>query len=204
MVSGIIESLGTVESFDKRGDDARLVVRHGFGAAELTIGESIATSGVCLTAVAFPPGAFAADLSAETLRRTTLGSLRVGDVVNLERSLRLGDRLSGHFVFGHVDGVGRVSALEPAGAGYTLRVQTDPSLAPYLVDKGSIAVDGISLTMCDVRESSFAVALIPHTFEVTTLSRRAVGDSVNLEIDMLARYARRALEFASMGVPSGE
>ena len=150
-----------------------------------------------MTAVAFPPGSYVADLSAETLRRTTLGSLQAGDTVNLERSLRLGDRLSGHFVFGHVDGVGRVAELEPSGSGYTLRVATNVSLAPFLVDKGSIAVDGISLTMCDVRESSFAVAVIPHTFEVTTLSRRRVGDPVNVEIDMLARYARRAIEFAS-------
>jgi riboflavin synthase len=197
LFSGIIESLGTVETLERRGEDARLVVRHGFGPVELALGESICTSGVCLTAVSFPPGAYVADLSAETLRRTTLGSLATGDVVNLERSLRLGDRLSGHFVFGHVDGVGRVETLEPSGAGYTLRVTADAELAPYLVDKGSIAVDGISLTMCDVRDASFAVAVIPHTFDVTTLSRRRVGDPVNLEIDMLARYARRALEFAS-------
>lgn len=197
MFSGIIESLGTVEALEQRGADARLVVQHGFGDVELALGESICTNGVCLTAVAFSPGAYVADLSAETLRRTSLGSLKPGDAVNLERSLRLGDRLSGHFVFGHVDGVGRVQALEPSGQGYTLRVETDASLAPYLVDKGSIAVDGISLTMCDVRDSSFGVAVIPHTFEVTTLSRRQVGDPVNVEIDMLARYARRALEFAS-------
>lgn len=197
MFSGIIESLGTVEALERHGDDARLVLRHGFGDIALTLGESICTSGTCLTAVDFPPGAFVADLSAETLRRTTLGTLRPGDVVNLERSLRLGDRLSGHFVFGHVDGVGRVETLDPSGAGYTLRVATDPSLAPFLVDKGSIAVDGISLTMCDVRDASFAVAVIPHTFDVTTLSRRRVGDPVNVEIDMLARYARRALEFAN-------
>lgn len=199
MFSGIIESLGTVEALEPRGDDARLVVRHGFGDVELTLGESICTSGVCLTVVDRPSGRFVADLSGETLRRSTLGRLVAGAVVNLERSLRLGDRLSGHFVFGHVDGVGRVEALEPAGDGRWLRVATDPALAPYLVDKGSIAVDGISLTMCDVRDASFAVAVIPHTFEVTTLSRRQVGDPVNIEIDMLARYARRALEFASPG-----
>lgn len=197
MFSGIIESLGTVEALERRGDDARLVVRHGFGDVALTLGESICTNGVCLTAVDFPAGSYVADLSGETLRRTTLGSLAPGDRVNLERSLRLGDRLSGHFVFGHVDGVGHVDVLEHAGAGYTLRVTTDPALAPYLVDKGSIAVDGISLTMCDVRDASFAVAVVPHTFEVTTLSRRRVGDGVNIEIDMLARYARRALEFTS-------
>lgn len=197
MFSGIIESLGTVETFERRGEDARLVVRHGFGDVALSVGESICTSGVCLTAVEFTPGTYAADLSAETLSRTTLGSLAPGDVVNLERSLRLGDRLSGHFVFGHVDGIARIEALEPSGAGYTLRVATDASLAPYLVDKGSMAVDGISLTMCDVRQASFAVAVIPHTFAMTSLSRRNVGDRVNVEIDMLARYARRALEFAS-------
>ena len=197
MFSGIIESLGTVEVLERRGDDARLVVRHGFGDVALTLGESICTNGVCLTVIDMPPGRFGADLSAETLRRSTLGRLVAGDVVNLERSLRLGDRLSGHFVFGHVDGVGRVDVLESAGDGRWLRIATDPALAPYLVDKGSIAVDGISLTMCDVRDASFAVAVIPHTYEVTTLSRRKVGDPVNVEIDMLARYARRALEFVS-------
>ena len=196
MFSGIIESLGTVAALERHGEDARLIIQHGFGDVALALGESICTSGACLTAVAFPPGAFVADLSAETLRRTSLGALRPGDVVNLERSLRLGDRLSGHFVFGHVDGVGRIETLTPSGAGYTLRVATEAALAPYLVDKGSIAVDGISLTMCDVRDASFAVAVIPHTFDVTTLSHRRVGDPVNVEIDMLARYARRALEFA--------
>jgi riboflavin synthase len=199
MFSGIIESLGTIAEVTRRGDDARMVVRHGFGDVDLVVGESICTSGVCLTVVELPPGAFVADLSAETLRRSTLGHLGIGDVVNLERSLRLGDRLSGHFVFGHVDGVGRVETLEPTGEGRWLRVATDPALAPYLVDKGSISVDGISLTMCDVRDTSFAVAVIPHTYEVTTLSRRRVGDPVNVEIDMLARYARRALEFALPG-----
>lgn len=197
MFSGIIESLGEIERFETRGEDARLVVQHRFGSAPLTLGESICTSGVCLTMSELTPGGFVADLSAETLRRSTFGRLRAGDAVNLERSLRLGDRLSGHFVFGHVDGVGNVSELEPSGSGHWLRIAADAALAPYLVDKGSIAVDGISLTMCDVHGSSFAVAVIPHTFEVTTLSRRAVGDPVNLEVDMLARYARRVLEFES-------
>jgi riboflavin synthase len=193
LFSGIIESVGTVAALDRRGDDARLLI-HGLAGSELTIGESICTSGVCLTVREIVSDGFAADLSDETLRRTSLGGLRAGDRVNLERSLRLGDRLSGHFVFGHVDGVGRIAVLERAGEGYTLRVAVDEAIAPYVVDKGSIAVDGISLTMCDTDSSSFAVAVIPHTFEVTTLSRRKVGDAVNLEVDMLARYARRALE----------
>ena len=193
MFSGIIEAVGTVAALDRRGADARLSIA-GFAATGLALGESICTSGVCLTVREITPDGFAADLSDETLRRTSLGLLRPGDSVNLERSLCLGDRLSGHFVFGHVDGVGRVTALDRSGEGYWLRVATDDTLAPYLVDKGSIAVDGISLTMCDAGASSFAVAVIPHTFEVTTLSRRKVGDQVNLEVDMLARYARRALE----------
>ena len=193
MFSGIIEAVGTVAALDRRGDDARLSI-NGFAGAGLALGESICTSGVCLTVREITADGFTADLSDETLRRTSLGLLRPGDSVNLERSLRLGDRLSGHFVFGHVDGVGRVTALDRSGEGYWLRVATDDALASYLVDKGSIAVDGISLTMCDAGESSFAVAVIPHTFEVTTLSRRNVGDQINLEVDMLARYARRALE----------
>lgn len=194
MFSGIIESLGTVETIDPGADGARLTIR-GLDPTELVIGESICTSGVCLTVREITSYGFLADLSGETLRRSNLGRLRAGDVVNLERSLRLGDRLSGHFVFGHVDGVGTVDALDSTGDGFWLRVATDSSLSPYLVDKGSISVDGISLTMCDTGEASFCVAVIPHTFEVTTLSRRKVGDPVNLEIDMLARYARRALEF---------
>ena len=199
MFSGIVETLGTVERFDRRGGAGLLVLRHGFGSVALARGESICTSGVCLTVTEITDGCFAADLSEETLRRSSLGTLRPGDVVNLERSLQLGDRISGHFVFGHVDGVGRVVTLEPADGGHSLRVETDVALAPYLVDKGSIAVDGISLTMCDVRDCSFAVAVIPHTFEVTTLARRRVGDPVNVEVDMLARYARRALDFQANG-----
>jgi len=198
LFSGIIESLGTVVLLDGRGENARLVVRCGLGGETLVLGESICTNGVCLTVCEITADGFAADLSAETLNRSSLGRLHSGDPVNLERSLRLGDRLSGHFVFGHVDGVGRVGAIEPSGGGYWLRVETDTVLAPYLVDKGSIAVDGISLTMCDVKETSFCVAVIPHTFAVTTLSRRKIGDEVNLEADMLARYARRALEFGSL------
>ena len=193
MFSGIIEGLGTVAALERTGEDARLVVEGGLDAADLVLGESICTSGVCLTVRERTPRGFVADLSGETLRRSTLGRLQVGDRVNLERSLRLGDRLSGHFVFGHVDGVGRVAALERTGNGYWLRVTTEQDLAPYLVDKGSISVDGISLTMCDVGETSFCIAVIPHTFEVTTLHCRRSGDPVNLEADMLARYARRAL-----------
>ena len=197
MFSGIIETLGQVVELRPLGAGAELRIHGGLEPSLLTIGESICTNGVCLTVRSIVGQGFVADLSPETLARTSLGGLRKGERVNLERSLRVGDRISGHFVFGHVDGIGEISALERDGEGFRMRVDAADVVAPFLVDKGSIAVDGISLTMCDVRDASFAVAVVPHTFEVTTLSRRRVGDGVNIEIDMLARYARRALEFTS-------
>ena len=193
MFSGIIESLGIVEAFERRGDDARLVVRHGFGDVELALGESICTSGVCLTAVAFPPGSYVADLSAETLRRTTLGSLQAGDTVNLERSLRLGDRLSGHFVFGHVDGVGRVVELRRLGESAELLIEAPAELERYLVLKGSVSVDGVSLTVAALEGGVFTIALIPYTLDVTSLGQRVPGDPVNLEADVIAKYVERLI-----------
>jgi riboflavin synthase len=193
--SGIIEAQGRVAELRPIESGAVLALDDGFDPASLAIGESICTNGVCLTVRSITERGFVADLSAETLARTTLGALRSGDRVNLERSLRVGDRISGHFVFGHVDGVGEISEFAPEGEGFRLRVAAPVALAPYLVDKGSIAVDGISLTMCGAAAvGSFEVALIPHTVDVTNLRRRKVGDRVNLEADMLARYARRAVE----------
>jgi riboflavin synthase len=192
--AGIVEALGTVARIEIREPGGLLEVSGGIDPAALRTGESVCTSGVCLTVRTVTDGGFIADLSDETVARTSLGDLREGDRLNLERSLQVGDRISGHFVFGHVDGVGEIAALDPAGEGWTLRVRAPGGLAPYLVDKGSIAVDGISLTMCGCTEDSFAVAVIPHTYAVTNLAHRRVGDRVNLEADMLARYARRALE----------
>jgi riboflavin synthase len=192
--SGIIETLGCVAELRLMDSGGVLTLESGLDPASLSIGESICTNGVCLTVRSVTGQGFVADLSAETLARTTLGSLLRGDRVNLERSLRVGDRISGHFVFGHVDGVGEIVAFEPDGEGFRLRVAAPAALAPFLVDKGSIAVDGISLTMCRSAVSAFEVALIPHTVEVTNLKGRKVGDRVNLEADMLARYARRAVE----------
>lgn len=194
MFSGIVAVVGRVAELERRRDDASLAIEGGLEPSTLEVGESICTSGVCLTVRRATERGFVADLSAETLARTTLGALRPGDLVNLERSLEVGDRISGHFVFGHVDAAGEILALEGCGEGWTLRIGVPPALAPYLVDKGSIAVDGISLTMCDCTADSFAVALIPHTFEVTNLKERRPGERVNLEADMLARYARRAVE----------
>jgi riboflavin synthase len=192
--AGIIEAVGIVARIEIRDVGGVLEVAGGIEPASLRIGESVCTNGVCLTVRAASERGFVADLSDETVARTSLRDLRAGDLLNLERSLQVGDRISGHFVFGHVDGVGEITALDPAGEGWTLRVRAPEGLAPYLVDKGSIAVDGISLTMCDCTSDSFGVAVIPHTFAVTNLAGRRVGERVNLEADMLARYARRALE----------
>ena len=194
MFSGIIEATGRVASLERRpGGDAILSVDVGFDPATLVAGESIATNGVCLTVRAIGRGGFSADLSGETLSRTTLGSLATGDTVNLERSLRVGDRISGHFVFGHVDGEGVVESIRRDGEGWRFTFGFARPFAPFVVDKGSVAVDGISLTLCDCTERSFDIAVIPHTFEVTNLRLRKPGDRVNLEADMLARYVRRAI-----------
>ena len=196
MFSGIIEALGQVRSFERRGDDAVLTVEGGLDPKDLELGESIATNGVCLTVRDFTETGWIADLSVETLERTTLGGLSSGDPLNLERSLQVGDRISGHFVFGHVDTVGEIVGFEPEGEGQRLTIRHPADFGCYIADKGSVSIDGISLTVCAPSEDTFSIALIPHTLEVTTLGSRKAGDPVNLEADMLARYARRALETA--------
>lgn len=195
MFTGIIEELGEVRSITGSDEGARLWVRAGGVLDGARVGESIAVSGVCLTIVALEGAAFAADVVAETLRRTTLGGLRSGDPVNLERPLRLDQRLGGHIVQGHVDGVGTVTAVRPEGDGVWMEIAPPPALMRYLVEKGSVAVDGVSLTVAGISESvGFAVALIPHTLEVTTLGRRGVGDRVNVEVDVLAKHVERLME----------
>jgi riboflavin synthase len=195
MFTGIIDEMGQVAAIDARPDGARLRIRGGGLIDGAQIGESIAVSGVCLTMVDLSPGEFAADLAAETLRRTTLGGLRVGDPVNLERPLRLDQRLGGHIVQGHVDGVGTVVEVRTEGDGIWMEIEAPGALAPYIAEKGSIAVDGISLTVAGVGKGGrFAVALIPHTLAVTTLGWGGVGALVNLEVDILAKYVERLLE----------
>jgi riboflavin synthase len=182
MFTGLIEELGSLRS--RQGS------RFTFGAEVVTagagVGDSVAVNGCCLTVVALGPGWWSADVVDETLSRTNLGGLRPGDPVNLERPLRLADRLGGHVVQGHVDGLGRVVAPAPG-----LRVRTPDTR--YLVGKGSVAVDGVSLTVVDVTGDAFGVAVIPHTAAVTTLGRLRPGDSVNLEFDILAKYVERLL-----------
>lgn len=196
MFTGIVSDLGRVAAV-RDGDGRELDVEAPFEAGSLEIGASVAHSGICLTITSFMPGGYRVFASAETLNRTTIGDWRTGDRVNLERSLKLGDELGGHLVFGHVDGVGTVRCIEPDGAGFNLRFAMPSGFASLVAVKGSIAVDGISLTVTDVDDQSFAVAVIPHTWEVTTLRDRKVGDTVNLEMDMLARYVARQLGFAA-------
>lgn len=192
MFTGIIQAVGRIRAREARGSDARLVVDAGaLALADVAEGDSIAVAGVCLTALEIDAATFAADVSAETLRLTTLGTLAVGDAVNLEKALRLADRLGGHLVSGHVDGVGKIAAVHDDGASQRWEFVTPPALMRYIAVKGSIAVDGTSLTVNSVAGDRFGVTLIPHTLAATTFGARTVGDAINLEVDLVARYVER-------------
>lgn len=198
MFTGIVEELGEVTRLDVADGHARLVVRCRTVTEDARIGDSIAVNGCCLTVTDLDDDGFAADLMAETLRATALGRLTPGDGVNLERALAAGDRLGGHLVQGHVDGVGEVVDRDEHPGTVFLRISAPTAVAPYLVPKGSITVDGTSLTVVDVEDggdgsATFRVALIPHTLEVTTFGARQPRDEVNLEADVIAKYAERLL-----------
>jgi riboflavin synthase len=193
MFTGIIEGTGTVVALAAAADGsgARLEVEAPFLAGDLRLGESVAVNGCCLTVAEATGDGFGADLVAETLRRTALGGLAAGDLVNLERPMTLGGRLGGHLVQGHVDGVARILDRTAVGDGEEVRIELPAELGRYLVEKGSVAVDGVSLTVAGVGPGWFAVALVPHTLEVTTLGRRRPGDPVQLEVDVVAKYVER-------------
>ncbi|MFL6858189.1 MAG: riboflavin synthase [Allosphingosinicella sp.] len=193
MFTGIITDVGRIAAVEQRGD-LRLRIACGYDMASVDLGASIACSGVCLTVVDKGPDGFAVDVSAETVGRTPPGMWSEGRRLNLERSLRLGDELGGHIVTGHVDGVGDIVAVEPVGDSRRLVVAAPDALAPYIAAKGSIAVDGVSLTVNGVEGARFDLNVIPHTAGQTTLGGLAAGDRVNLEIDVLARYIGRMLE----------
>ena len=195
MFTGIVEGVGTVAELavapDRSG--ARLRLAAPFLAADLALGDSVAVNGCCVTVAGREPDGFSADLVAETLRRTALGRLRPGDRVNLERPLAVGGRLGGHLVQGHVDGVARLLERRPVGDGEELRVELPEPLARYVVEKGSIAIDGVSLTVAGLGPGWFGVALVPHTLQVTTLGQRRPGDPLQLEVDVVAKYVERLL-----------
>ena len=193
MFTGIVEGTGTVAALAVAADGggARLEIQAPWLAGDLRLGESVAVNGCCVTVAETTAGGFAADLVAETLRRTALGGLAAGAEVNLERPMALGGRLGGHLVQGHVDGVARVLDRTPVGDGEEVRVELPAELERYVVEKGSIAVDGVSLTVAATGPGWFAVALVPHTLEVTTLGERSPGDPAQLEVDVVAKYVER-------------
>lgn len=206
MFTGLIEAIGTIESLVSEPFGLRLTVQAtifqqlaelgqgGGKGATICVGDSIAINGCCLTAVSVENGRVAFQAGEETLKKTNLGELAVGTRVNLERSLQVGDRMGGHFVTGHIDGLGKIRKIEMQGEWAYYFFDVPPALLGHLAGKGSIAVDGISLTVVDVDSQGFSVALIPHTLQATTLGERREGNSVNLETDVLAKYVARQLE----------
>jgi riboflavin synthase len=195
MFTGLVQDRGHVEAVDQTDEGARVRVRTGLGT-QIDDGDSVAVQGVCLTATAVHHEVFTADVMAETLRRSTLGALAAGAPVNLELPLRATDRLGGHVVQGHVDGVGEVVAVGDEGFSRRVWIEPPPELLRYVVQKGSIAVAGVSLTVAEVTDDRFAVALIPETLERTTLGTAAPGDRVNIEVDVLAKHVEKLLEGA--------
>ncbi|MBL8744209.1 MAG: riboflavin synthase [Myxococcales bacterium] len=206
MFTGLIEDVGKVVRFEKRGASARAVIATGFPASDpLELGESIAVNGVCLTVDKFSGMTFEADLSAETLAVSTLSGLTAGASVNLERSMKLGGRMGGHIVLGHVDGIGSFVRAEAVSGAQRTEFRVGRGLSPYLAHKGSICIDGVSLTINDVTDSdkdtTFSVMLVPHTLGRTTLASLQAGAQVNIEIDVLARYVERRLSTGTDQAP---
>src|SRR5450432_1733006 len=194
MFTGLVEDLGTVARADRRSDALVLAVRPArIPLAELAIGESICHDGACLTVTEIGRDAFTVLAGAETLARTTLGGLRTGARVNLERSLKLGDRLGGHWVTGHIDGTGELAVRRDLGSNLVLGIRATPDLLKYIVEKGSIAIAGVSLTVNAIDAETFSVAIIPHTRDATTLGALHVGDRVNLETDILAKHVEKLM-----------
>ena len=199
MFTGLVQSLATVKSIEAEGPGVRLVLADSMVAPRSAVGDSIAVNGCCLTVVTVDEETLAFEAGPETLQRTTLGQLNQGDRVNLETSLKMGDELGGHLVTGHIDAVGTIDDRQDDAEWSTVWVQVPGDLMRQMASKGSVAVDGVSLTLVDVEARRFSVALIPHTLHATTLGSRRVGDPVNLETDVLAKYVQRQLEWARSG-----
>jgi riboflavin synthase len=196
MFTGLITDIGTVRAIEQPGD-THLTIEAGFDMADVPMGASIACSGVCLTVVEKGPDWFRAVASAETLTKTTIGEWKAGRRINLERSLTLGQELGGHFVFGHVDGVAVLEAIRAEGESMRLTIVPPAALIRYIAPKGSVALDGISLTVNEADQRSFGVNIIPHTWTATSLQEAKPGQKMNIEIDMLARYVARQMEFTA-------
>ena len=193
MFTGIIEELGSVRSIEERGENARIIISARVVTEGTNHGDSISVNGVCLTALDIEPDSFAADVSRETLQRSTLGRLQAGAPVNLERAVTPATRLGGHIVQGHVDARGQFLSVENHGESWTLRISYPRDIARYLVFKGSVAVEGISLTIAALTDEHFEIAIIPKTWEVTNLSHLKPGDAVNIEVDVIGKYVEKLL-----------
>ena len=201
MFTGLVAELGSVEKLAQQGNSFHLTVAAQKVMQNLKIGDSVAVNGVCLTVVHLGDASFTADVMPETVRLTNIGLLHAGDRGNLERTLRLCDGLDGHIVNGHVEGLGTIASRRPDGIAMVVTITTPPELLKYIIKKGSIAIDGISLTVTEVTETSFSVSLIPHTAKETTLGFKDVGDRVNLETDIIAKYVERMLGFQKKEEP---
>lgn len=197
MFTGIVEELGKIRGVRRGSRSCQLEIEAGEVLQGTKLGDSIAVNGVCLTVVDINGDRFTADVMAETLRKTSLEQLRAGDMVNLERALKLGDRMGGHLVLGHVDGVGRITEQKRLDIALVTRISCGPELLRYILPKGSVAVDGISLTVIEVLNDSFSVSLIPHTAKMTTLGWKGSGDMVNLETDIIGKYIERLMTTGS-------
>lgn len=195
MFTGLVAELGTVQSLARQGESYHLTVSAAKVMANLKIGDSVAVNGACLTVVRLDGGAFTADVMPETVRLTNIGQLRVGDKVNLERTLRLCDGLDGHIVSGHVEGQGVIVGRRPEGIAMVVNISAPPELLKYIIKKGSVAIDGVSLTVTQTTDADFSVSLIPHTAKETTLGFKDVGDRVNLETDIIGKYVERMLSW---------
>lgn len=194
MFTGIIEEIGTIAQVHPQSNGITVKIKAETVLEDIKVGDSIAVDGPCLTVRYLEQDGFIADISEETLRRTTLCLCEVGTRVNLERSLRLGDRIGGHLVLGHVDEIATISRWKPESTFVIMQITASPKVKPYIAYKGSIAVDGVSLTIANVLENKFEVALVPHTLQVTTLGKKRNGDTVNIEVDVMARYIETLMQ----------
>ncbi|MFE8072841.1 riboflavin synthase [Marinobacteraceae bacterium S3BR75-40.1] len=204
MFTGLIAAVGTLRNVDRRGDD--LVLRidaGGLSFDDISLGDSIAVNGVCLTVTAFQAPCFEADVSSETLRHSRLGTLAAGDPVNLEKAMALGDRLGGHLVSGHVDGVGIVRTVRHEGRAWRLLIEAPEDLRRFIAARGSITVDGTSLTVNDLTDSGFWINVVPHTAEKTIITHYRAGTQVHLEVDLIARYLERLMQFGRDDASAG-
>lgn len=195
MFTGLIEEIGEIQNIIKSARSAKIKIKAGKILEDIKIGDSISTNGVCLTVTEFTPDSFTVDVMAETIRRSNLSSLTAGDKVNLERALLAGDRLGGHIVSGHIDGMGTITSYEKEDNAVWVTIAARPDILKYIIKKGSVAIDGVSLTVAYIDENVFKVSLIPHTRDLTTLLKKKTGDPVNLECDMIGKYIEKLLLF---------